>query len=211
MFKGLRCKACDRKIKKKFDFCPTCGFSLRGRKRKEQDNGMLGIDDMIGDMKLPFGMKGIMNGLVKQLNKELNSVDLNDLPEGQRPKGFKIQISTGKPQMKNSVPVNSPAAVEEPTLENAAPEISSKEASRRQKLKRVDAVSSIRRLPEAIVYEISTPGVKHKKEVVVAKLEDAIEVRAYSKDKCYEKIIPIKAELISYMVKDEKILLKLKG
>jgi hypothetical protein len=101
--------------------------------------------------------------------------------------------------------------VKAPSLEEDFESVSDREAERRQKLKKVDAVSTIRRLPEGIVYEISTPGVKHKKEVVVSQLEEGIEIKAYSKDKCYIKTIPIKSEILSYKVGDEKVLLKLKG
>lgn len=209
MFKRLKCRACDRKIKKNFQFCPNCGVSLKGKVRRQEDNGLLGINDLVGDIKMPFGLNGIMKNLVKQLDKELGGMDLSNLQgnNGQPNKGFKIQISTGKPQSNNVMPKSS----EVPSFEEEFEKISEKEITRRQKLKKVEAVSTIRRLPEGIVYEISTPGVKNRKEVVIAKLEDALEVRAYSKDKCYEKIIPIKAELIGYVVKDEKVLLKLKG
>jgi len=204
MFKRLKCRACERTIRKKFNVCPYCGNSLR---RTNQDAGMLGINDLVGDIKMPFGLNGIMKSLAKQLDKELGGMNGGSLGSNGQPKGFKIQISTGKPQVRsiNQTPK------EMPILNDDLEKISTRESSRRQKLKRVDAVSTIRRLPEGIVYEISTPGVKHRNEVVIAKLEDAIEVRAYSKDKCYEKIIPIKAELIGYDVKDEKVLVKLKG
>jgi hypothetical protein len=198
---GKKCPSCNIRIKKKFNFCPSCGYSLKNKRRNE-DMGLLGLTD---EMKLPFPFNAMMKPLVKQLEKELASLDMSEM--NQPPKGFKIQISTGKPTIHNM----QTARVEEPTLEDEIPEVSEKEATRRQKLKKVEAKSIIRRLPEGIVYEISTPGVKSKKEVVVAQLEDNIEVRAYAKDVCHVKTIPIKAEILGYKVSDEKVLLKLKG
>ncbi len=197
-----KCPSCNSRIKKKFNFCPSCGYGLK-KKKQTNDFGMLGMNDLMGDVKMPFGLNGIMKTLVKQLDKELGSLDLRDI-EGAQQRNFKIQISNRPPQMQ---PVEK---VEQPILEEIE-EVSSKEAARRQKLPRVDAVSSIRRLPEGIVYEISTPGIKHKKEVVVSQLEEGIEVRAYSKAKCYTKVIPVKAEILGYKVNDEKVLLKLKA
>lgn len=196
---GKKCQSCNTRIKKKFNFCPNCGYALKA-KRRNNEMGLLGMTD---DMKLPFPFNGLVKTLVKQLDKELASLDMSEIE--QQPKGFKIQISTGQPTMQK-VERN-----EEPTLEDEVPEVSHKEAERRQKLKKVEAKSMIRRLPEGIVYEVSTPGVKSKKEVVVAQLEDNIEIRAYAKDVCYVKTIPIKAEILGYKVSDEKVLLKLKA
>lgn len=199
---GKRCPSCNERVKKKFNYCPHCSYGLKKRKPMG-DFGLLGLGD---DVKLPFGFNMIMKPLVKQLEKELASLDLSELNQdmNQPPKGFKIQISTGKPQAQQRM-----EKVEEPVIEED--EVSHKEAERRQKLKKVEAKSMIRRLPEGIVYEISTPGVKNKKEVVVAQLEDNIEVRAYAKDVCHVKTIPLKAEILGYKVSDEKVLLKLKA
>jgi hypothetical protein len=162
------------------------------------------MGDLMGDIKMPFGLNGLMKTLVKQLDKELGNLDLDALEETQ-PRRFKIQISNGPPQMQKV------HKVEVPSLEEEFEKVSDREAERRQNLKKVAAVSTIRRLPEGLVYEISAPGVKYKKEVVISQLEDGIEVRAYSKDKCYVKMIPVKSEIIGYQVGDEKVLLKLKG
>ncbi len=199
---GKRCPSCNERVKKKFNYCPHCSYGLKQRK-PTGDFGLLGLGD---DIKLPFGFNAIMKPLMKQLEKELGSLDMSELNQnmGQQPKGFKIQISTGKPQNHQNV-----GKVEMPVIEND--EVSHRESERRQKLPRVDAKSTIRRLPEGIVYEISTPGVKNQKEVVVSQLEDGIEVRAYSKAKCYTKIIPMKAEILGYKVSDEKVLVKLKA
>ena len=199
---GKRCPSCNERVKKKFNYCPHCSYGLKQRK-PTGDFGLLGLGE---DIKLPFGFNAIMKPLVKQLEKELASLDLSELNQdmGQQPKGFKIQISTGKPSVHQNV-----EKAEMPTLEED--EVSHRESERRQKLPRVEAKSSIRRLPEGIVYEISTPGVKNKKEVVVSALEDGIEVRAYSKAKCYTKVIPMKAEILGYKVSDEKVLVKLKA
>jgi hypothetical protein len=196
---GKKCPSCDKRTRKKSNFCSSCGYSYR-----QKNSGNLTMGDLMGDIKMPFGLNGLMKTLVKQLDKELGNLDLDALEETQ-PRRFKIQISNGPPQMQKV------HKVEVPSLEEEFEKVSDREAERRQNLKKVAAVSTIRRLPEGLVYEISAPGVKYKKEVVISQLEDGIEVRAYSKDKCYVKMIPVKSEIIGYQVGDEKVLLKLKG
>lgn len=197
---GKKCPACEKRTRKKANFCSNCGYNYR---KKQENSGMIGMNDLLGDIKMPFGLNGIMKSLVKQLDKELGSLDINEINNVQ-PKSFKIQISNRPPQIK---PIEK---IEQPTLEDVD-EISPRESARRQSLPKVDAISTIRRLPEGIVYEISVPGVKHKKDVVVSQLEDGIEVRVYSKTKCYLKTIPVKAEILGYKVDSEKVLLKLKA
>ncbi|MBT3397691.1 hypothetical protein HOA55_03110 [archaeon] len=203
-----KCPSCAKKIDRKFGYCPWCGESIKAK--KEQENfGMLGRDDNVVGKQLsnvgaglPLGMGRIVETLVNQLEKQLGNV--GESPNG-IPKGFKIHVSTGKPQVKQMVqkPVE-----KEPVL---VEDISEEEAERRAGLPRKDAESRVRRLADSIIYEISTPGVHSKKDVVVTKLEQGLEIRAYSSDKCYVKIIPMTIEVIGYEVRDEKVFLELKG
>ncbi len=207
MFKYLKCKSCNGKIKKNFNFCPHCGFSLKSRKISNK-GGIIGMNDMIKDIKMPFGLNTIMKSLAKQLDKEIGTLNFNNPQESNNPpRGFKIQISTGKPSINNL----QQEVIPKQQLIEEVNQISKKELLRRKNLEKVKPISTIRRLPEGLIYEISVPGIKNKKEISVINLENSIEIKAYSKDKCYEKIIPIKSEIISYKIKDGKILLKLKS
>jgi hypothetical protein len=207
MFKK-KCPNCKEKVERKFLFCPYCGISLK-KKETAEDFGMLGKDDTVqqavNQMNLPFGLNGIVNNLMKQLESEMGSMGGN--PAGM-PKGFKIQISTGKPGM-NMIPINPQQQISQANIPKE--EISDKEKIRRAGLKKVVAKSSMRRLPEGIVYEIDAPGVKAKKDVSITKLAQGIEVKAYSQDKCFVKTIPLKVDILNYVVKDEKVFLVLKG
>lgn len=203
-----RCPRCEKKVNRLYNFCPHCGNGLR--ERKQADNGMLGISDTIEqDIKLPFGLNGIFKQLMKQVENELSQIDPS--AQGQPPKGFKIQISSGKPMVqKLGMPKQTPR--EEPKIPEEKPmKISKKEAERRSNLPKVNAESSVRRLPEAIIYEISVPGVNSKKEVIISKLEEGFEMRAYSKDKCYVKTIPLKVEILHWEVEKGKVFVELKN
>lgn len=201
-----KCSFCGEKIERKFSFCPYCGGSFK--KKSEKENfGMLGRDDFVdereiaNEIKLPFGLNKIMNGLMKQMDKQLEEMMRNS--NGKAPKGFKIQISRGNPQIKR---VQQPQKKETPQTI-----ISPEEANRRAKLPRVDADSKVKRLSDRIVYEIPAPGVKSKKDIVVTKLEDGVEIKAYSKDKCFVKVIPLKIEIYGCYVEDGKVFVEMKS
>ncbi len=198
-----KCPGCDRKVERKFNYCPYCGMSFKVKKEKD-DFGMLGRDDFLPEteknsnqgFKLPFGLDGIFNGLMKQLENEM-AKEMREMPQG-----FKIHISTGKPEIKKVQSVK--RTIKQPVM------ISDDELKRRMKLPKTEAESNVRRLPDRIVYEIQVPGVKSGRDVVVTKLEDSIEVKAYSGDKCFYKTIPLKVEIIGYYIKDDRLFVELK-
>ena len=51
-----KCPRCRNKISKKFDFCPHCGNSLK-KQNEEDDFGMLGRDDLFGDIQEQIKMR----------------------------------------------------------------------------------------------------------------------------------------------------------
>jgi len=202
MFKK-KCPACAKKIDKKFNYCPYCGQSIKSYNEKE-NFGMLGREDilennLVSEVKLPLGLNKIMNSLIKQIEKEM----FQDNSSNAIPKGFKIQIRTGNPQRIQKVSKENHQEILEP--------ISFEELNRRKNLKKVEAESKVRRIGDKIIYEISTPGVKMKKDIVITKLESGIEIRAYSKDKCYVKNIPLEVEISRHYLDDEKLFIELKG
>lgn len=193
------------KIEKKFNFCPYCGVSFKAKNERE-NFGMLGRNDSAGNIQpnlgLPLGMNKIVNSLVKQLEKQMN--DINGEGVEGMPRGFKIKIAQGQPQMKQVIREN-PEKVDEVQM------ISDEENDRRARLQKEEVESKVRRLADRIIYEMKTPGVKKKKDIVVTKLASGLEIKAYSKDKCYVKFIPLTVEVIEYYVEDEKVFVELKA
>ena len=196
-----KCPSCAKKIENKFNFCPYCGESFK-KLQEDEKYGMLGRDDSLDlavpDMKLPFGMGKIVDSLMKQLEKQMNEVAAAD---GKVPRGFKIKISSGNPNAKQ-------VTQSKHKMINYFSEEQMKEL---MSLPKQEAESKVRRLSDRIIYELSTPGVKSPKEVVVAPLASGFEVKAYSKDKCYTKFIPFAFELIQYYIKDDKLVIELKN
>ena len=192
----IKCPRCDKKIEKKFSFCPYCGLNV-ARVVEQEDFGMIGKDDFVKEIeqeiKMPIGLDKIFNSLIKNLDKQMGG-GMNGNP------GFKIQISTGpKPERQEiakKIPMES---------------ISEKDIEKRRNLPRTEAESSVRRLSDRIVYEIFVPGVKTKKDIVISKMESGVEIKAYSKDKCFYKVIPIKVDLLGYHLEDDILFLELKN
>ena len=201
MFKK-KCRGCAEKVDRKFSYCPWCGASLKVR--SEGDFGMLGSSDsgrVQEELKLPFGVEKIMGSLVKQLEKQIGNMEVDERTG--MPKGLKIQIARGP--MGQQVVQNK--AVERKT----AVVVSGDEAERRAGLKKVDAESRVRRLGDVIIYEIEAPWIAKKEDVVVTELETGIEIRAYARDKCYVKVIPLKVEILGVRVDREKVSVELRG
>ena len=201
MFKK-KCSACAKNINKDFNYCPHCGTSFKANVEKESF-GMLGREDSFGEiqkgLKLPFGMGNIVNSLIKQLEQEMNGRVSSD-----GTKGFKIKIAMGQPQMKQSIQKGVK------NMEEVS-EVSKREVERRASLPKIEVESKVKRLADRIIYEIQAPGVQAKNDVVVAKLASGLEIKGYSKDKCYVKFIPLTVEIIEYYVENGKIFVELKA
>lgn len=200
-----KCPSCEKKVERKFNYCPHCGSSF-GIVQENKNFGMLGRNDssekVQEELKLPFGMDKIMSSLVKQLERQMGSANLGN---GRGlPKEINIRIARGTPQMGQIIR-------REPKIIDESTKISEKEARRRIGLPKVEVEAKIRRLADVIIYEIETPGVRKKADVVLTELATGIEVRAYSKKKCYIKFIPLKVEVIEYYVKKEKVIVEMKG
>lgn len=206
MFKK-KCPSCEKKVDRSFRFCPWCGKPTK--QIRKEDYGMLGLDDEVKEQEI-LGSNSILGGplgnmfnqLTKQLSKELQNMNLGN---GAKPGGIEIHFSTGKPAQRviRQEPQGSSEAMEEVLDEE--------ELKRRKVLPVEVAISKIRRLPEGIIYEIDTPGVKSKQDVSILRMENSLEIKAYSLDKCYIKTIPIKVDVVKYVVKDNKVFVQLKN
>jgi len=204
-----KCPACAKKIERKFNFCPYCGVSFKAGD-DQADHGMLGRNDsneeIIEDLKLPFGINKIMNSLIKQLEGQLGNMDMGN---GQGlPRNVKIRIARPRRIGDRRQGIeNRGQAVKVVEV----PKISDAENERRAGLPKVEGESRVKRLGDSIIYEIEAPGVKKKGDVVLTELATGLEIKAYSKDKCYVKFIPLKVEVIAYYVEKEKVVVEIKG
>jgi rRNA maturation endonuclease Nob1 len=87
--------------------------------------------------------------------------------------------------------------------------MSKAKAKKYSKLPKAEPETKVRRLTDRVVYEIALPGVKSIKDVVLNKLDNSIEIKAFSKDKAYFKLIPIALPIKKYSLDQETLVLEL--
>jgi len=221
MFKKKKCLRCGKKIDEKYDFCPYCGF--RNNSENEDDFGMLGKNDLmpsLNEIKLPIGLNGLFNSLMKNLSKELDEQLRSNLMNAETPKkvkkdGISISISTfgsGPPKIKVSQLGNKSEKDIEPEKETKKFKsnlFTKEEAEKFAGLEKKEPKTNVRRLSNKVVYEIEIPGVKSLEDISIIKLENSIEIKAIAKDKSYKKIIPINLPIKNYNLSNGKLILEL--
>ena len=208
-----KCSKCGKKINKNYEFCPYCGKSFFDPEKLEKDYGLLGkkdietneINDIFKQAKLPFGFNMLAKKLFKELDKQMKEIDREEA----KPAGTSISISfgslNGQPKIRikeGGKKLGKPGKIKLPKITKLPKEYA--------KLPKKEAKTKVRRIGNKIIYEISLPGVKEIKQVIINKLESSIEIKAFSKDKAYFKLLPINMEILNYFLENENLVLELK-
>lgn len=234
--KKIKCR-CGKKVNTSFSFCPYCGANLKEKieedkekkKRDEQLNAM--IKDFEKAFDMPFFMKFPFEKLVKSMIKDIEkqfqeydellakhsnsvekpkivtsgiSINIKSTPEGEPI----IQIKEFGPGSRGEKEIKEIEGKEEVKLPKV--KISEAEAAKRAKLPREEPETKVRRLTDKIIYEISLPGVRDEKNIIINKLQNSIEIKAFAKDKAYFKLIPLGLPIKNYKLEKEKLILELK-
>jgi len=227
---GKKCSRCNRKIRKGFSYCPFCGNNLEKR-RDKRDFGLIGKEDSDFDSPnlekgLPFGLDNIFNSLLNQLESEFQENHKRKKPTNKKRKfpvkkqGFSINISTGtgkNPEIKirgsgptfqkMSRQIDDSEFEDEKRLKH--PKISAEKAKKYASLPREEASTKIKRLDDKVIYEINLPGIKKMEDISINELESSIEIKGFSKEKVYFKLVPVSMPLKNYKLKNEKLVLEL--
>ncbi|MBR9702036.1 hypothetical protein GOV13_03880 [Candidatus Pacearchaeota archaeon] len=219
MFKKKDCKKCGKKISSKYDFCPSCGSSLKGKSRNE-DFGMLGKNDFMAPANefeqftnsLLRGAGGKMfgkmfNSAMKMIEKEMQKSmkDSQDQPKT----NMELFINGQR------IPLNQPSQqinqnqVQKQIKKTPSLKLPQEKLKGFSKLPQQEPLTNVRRLSDRISYEIKIPGVKTVKDVSIVPLENSIEIKAVAKNKAYFKIIPIGLPIVNYQFSQGKIVLDL--
>ncbi|MFH1823500.1 MAG: zinc ribbon domain-containing protein [archaeon] len=230
MFKKKEKCSCGRKVNSSFSFCPYCGASLRESIRiAKQKNDVFDrqVDDITKQLSEDFGIpllssfpfKAFVKKMSKNMEKQFREAekDINDkqpilrdghkigdinqfkFPGGQ---GFSMQIKMGgKPQQ-----------LIEPLFEDKPKQrsFSKKDIEKFSKLPRKEPSTKVRRLTKKIVYELDLPGVKSEKDIILTKLENSIEIKAFSKNTAYFKLLPIPYPILGYKLKKQVLTIEFK-
>jgi len=220
-----KCARCNRKINKEYDFCPYCGYNVK--KEDEANYGLLGKSDELDfpdiGIRMPLGFDKLFSSLLNQIDKQSRELDREigkDIKKDKKMKasGISISISTGTgkkpeirvggfgPEFKELRKVQEKRKVRLPKTE-----ISEERARKLAKLPKEEAKTEVRRLSNKIVYEIMLPGVKSLKDIIINQLENSIEIKAFSKNKAYFKLLPLSLPILNYKLNKEKLILELKA
>src|SRR3989338_10844011 len=218
MFNRKRCKRCDGKISKDYNFCPYCRTPLEDG--FDDDNwGFLGRNDSLEGMNVPLVFNHLFNSLIKNLNNQFKELEIQTRSQQKKPEikkgGISISISTSgnrPPEIKVTSFGNVPEfkqkekRMEEKTKVLKLPLSDSKKFSGMPKK---EPETNIRRLSNKVVYEINMPGVKSIEDISIIQLENSIEIKAFAKDKVFHKIIPINLPISDYNLSKGKLVLEL--
>ena len=226
--KKIKC-TCGKKIDKKFEFCPYCGRDIQERiiyekARDKQVNAIMKdfekAFDMPFIMKFPF--ESLVKKMVKDIDKQFQEYD-NELSKEKGPKvirtGLSISINStpeGEPIIKvrqlggNNVQYKDESMENIKEKEKKLPKIQDKQAEKISKLPKQEPEKTVRRLTDRIIYEISLPGVKDDKNLFIEKLQNSIEVRAFSDKQAYFKLIPVPFLIKNWKLEKEKLILELR-
>ncbi|MCX8193891.1 MAG: zinc ribbon domain-containing protein [Candidatus Pacearchaeota archaeon] len=230
--KKIKC-SCGKKVDASFSFCPYCGINLKAKLERDKalDREVKTMMKEVEDaFEMPFFMRfpfeKIVKRLVKDINKQFQEYDEMLATEKIKPEqvsGISISIKQGpegepivqvkqfgnKQSEKEEIPVKT--IKEKNNLKEPSKlKISEAEASKLAKLPRQEPETKVRRLSDKIVYEILLPGVKNEKDIIINKLQNSIEIKAFAKEKAYFKLIPLGLPIKNYKFDKETLILELK-
>ena len=77
-------------------------------------------------------------------------------------------------------------------------------------LPRAPAKTSVRRLSDKVVYELSAPGIESVEDVFVSKLENGYEIKAIGGKKVYVNSLPVNLQLKGFSISENKLLVEFK-
>lgn len=217
MLFGKKCERCGKKISKEFAYCPHCGNVLK------KHEGL--IEELENDSDFGFGMPFKIFGfgnLLKEIDKQFRDIDKMmgerkmSMPEAE---GISISVNMtgarpeikvrrfGKEGREEKIPIRQQVQqqIQKPVRISKEQE---EKFARLATLPRTEPETSVRRLADRIVYEIALPGV-HEKDVMIKKLENSIEIKAFTKDKAFFKLIPLSLPIKKYYMKQGKLFLEL--
>ncbi|MDP2628858.1 MAG: zinc-ribbon domain-containing protein [Nanoarchaeota archaeon] len=212
MFNKKKCKKCNEKINKDYNFCPYCGTSITGNSR--EDFGMLGKNDSINEFEdfsrsMFGGISGnIFNKMIGNAMKMLEEEMQKEMKRSDfKPKtNFQMFINGKKVDFGNNIPVHQKkqkAVKDIPKID-----LPQNNLENFSTLPRETPKTEMRRFNDKIVYELKIPGVKTLKDISVIKLEKSIEIRAVSKKKSYQKILPLDLPIINYNLEKDKLIIE---
>jgi len=205
------CVRCKSKISEKYDFCPHCGHDVRNPRKDQEDFGILGKNELMGQPMVGGGGLGItdtminslMRTLVKTLDKQMRHMDRAEVQN--LPNGINIRFGVPVKAVKQKA---QPQQQEEESDELAPRDLTEDQVKRMTGMPRTEAKTQVRRLSDKILYELSMTGVASPEDVFISRLESGYEVKAIGKKKVYVNSLPVTLPLKSYEVSEKGLVVE---
>jgi HSP20 family molecular chaperone IbpA len=219
MFKKKDCRKCGERVNSNYLFCPHCG-NLASKKKSSKNSGMLGEDDFANEFEnfqesILGGVGGKVIGkmfekavkiLEKEIEKETNRKNQDKSRELKT--NFQLFINGKRVENLNDNPLTKQKVKieREDFQEINLPQNDLKGFS---DLPKNEPKTNVRRFSDKVIYEINIPGVKSLKDISITKLENNIEIKARTKDKAYNKLIPVNFPIVDCNFSRGKLFLEL--
>ena len=210
----IKCDYCKSKIDEKFNFCPHCGNSTISEREELKEFGLLGRNDLsniketkrnpLEDIGLTDKMlSSLMNSVMKSFGNQFRNMaeSASDSTRIEHfPNGIKIRV--GIPQDSQNKQPKQKQSIKK--------QITGKQIEKMSNLPRGIAKTSVRRLSDKIVYELSAPGIESTEDVFISRLETGYEIKAIGKNKVYVNSLPINLPLKGFSIANNKLLVEFK-
>lgn len=206
---GKKCNGCGEKVSEKYNFCPYCGSSSKGEKKKGL--GMLGendfdeIDNFMGESFIEKIGGKMINNMFKMIEKEMqNEIKRKNSEVKNQPRSnFQLFINGKKINLDNA------QIKTEKSKKKAIFDIPSEPLKNFSKYEKKEPEANVRRLSDKVIYEIDMPGVKSDKDVSIINLENGLEIRGVGNKTAYHKTISVNLPITDINVSKGKLILEL--
>lgn len=206
---NIKCEKCKSPITEDFSFCPYCGNPMLDAEKEMKKYGMLGRTDAVEEGFMPPKaaasggiadklFESILNSLMKSMEKQLreSSASFSDADIKALPNGVKITLGQQPKRTQRAAPKKT---------------LSPEQMDRIAHLPRVTAKTSVRRLGDKVVYELSAPGIASPDDIFISKLEQGYEIKAIGKKKVYVNSLPLELPIKNLTLDENKLVVEFKA
>jgi len=219
-----KCPNCGAPVKDDWNFCPYCGFELKGTELEERlreiEKEFFNVFDFsFADIDKEFERLSKLIG--KKQMKPFWGGSISITMESGTGKEPRIEVRTTgdfkelEPEIKKRLGIK--PKIEEVETEKARAAREEEERIKKEEKKKARPIPKVTEEPEMQIKEeegkkvltISLPGVKSLKDIDIRKMEHSIEIKAFAGDKVYFKLIPIEGDILAKKFKDSTLILEI--
>ncbi|MDI6826635.1 MAG: zinc ribbon domain-containing protein [Candidatus Aenigmarchaeota archaeon] len=185
MFGDKECPFCEKKIKSDFHFCPYCGEKVRKVEVRRPYDIFEDVEKEFERIDKMFGPSFIKFPRIKPFRGGGISITIRS-GTGMKPE---VDIKTSGEYKKLEPEIKRKLGVRE-----GIREVEEEKLERKPRIPKIteEPETKIERIGNREIISIKLPEVKRSEDIEIKKLEQSLEVKAFSDDKAYFKLIPTK-------------------